>query len=143
MSAAEYQKVHTVMDYWDGARPGIADFNGQPYYYERLFDDSRDDWSEVFLLHPIERETLLLALEDWQIWERWYAAHEEGRASVDSHPALPEERARHQEITELIKGRLEVDPHKDLRATAEFEVVEPKGKNRSMAILKVRWNVVF
>ncbi len=95
MIDAGYDKVHTVTDYYDGARAGVADFNGQPHYYECQFDEAKDDWSDVFLLKPIDSETFRLALEDWDIWERWNAAYEDGRVSLDTHPALPEDREKH------------------------------------------------
>jgi hypothetical protein len=63
MSSLEYETVYTVLDYWDGIRTGIADFHGAPHYYERPFDEARDNWADNFLLKPIDEETLRLALE--------------------------------------------------------------------------------
>jgi hypothetical protein len=74
-----YDKVYTVNDYWDGPRAGIADFNGQPHYYECQFNEAKDDWSDIFLLKPIDSETLQLAMEDWDSWERWDTAYKEGK----------------------------------------------------------------
>lgn len=141
MNVMSYEKVYTVTDYYDGERAGIADFNGQPHYYECLFDDSIG-YLSTFLLHPIDSETFRLALEDWDIWERWNAAREEGRVSLDTHPALPEDRERHNEISEVLKSRLIVDPEKDIKAEAKFRVVGPGGKGRSIASLEVEWRVI-
>lgn len=142
MIASSYDKVYTVTDYYDGARAGVADFNGQPHYYECQFDESKDDWSDIFLLKPIDSETLNLALEDWDIWARWNAAYENGKASVNTHPALPEDRERHDEISEILKSRLKVDPEKDMKVKAEFEVAEPKREGKSIASLIVKWSVI-
>ena len=142
MIALGYDKVYTVTDYYDGARAGVADFNGQPHYYECQFDESKNDWSDIFFLKPIDRETFRLALEDWDIWERWNAAREDGTVSLDTHPALPEDRKRHDEIAENLKTRLKVDPEKDMKAKAEFEVIEPKRKGQSIASLIVKWSVL-
>jgi hypothetical protein len=137
-----YDKVYTVTEYYDGARAGVADLNGQPYYYECQFDELEDNWSDIFLLKPIDSETFSLALEDWDIWERWNAAREGGTVSLDTHPALPEDRERHDEIAEILNGRLKTDPEKDMKARAEFEVIEPKRKGKSIASLIVKWSVV-
>jgi hypothetical protein len=142
MIAAGYDKVYTVTDYYDGPRAGVADFNGQPHYYECQFDDVQSNWSDIFLLKRIDSETFQLALEDWEIWEHWNVAREEGRVSLDTHPALPEERERHNEISIILQSKLKSEPEKDIKAKAAFEVVEPKRKGQSIADLQVKWSVV-
>ncbi len=143
MIASGYDKVYTVTDYYDGARAGVADFNGQPHYYECQFNESKGDWSDIFLLKPIDSETFRLALEDWDIWEHWNAAYENGKVSVNTHPALPEDQERHNEISEILKDRLKVNPERNMKARAEFEVVEPKRQGKSIASLIVKWSVVL
>ena len=141
MFAAGYDKVYTVTDYYDGPRAGVGDFNGQPHYYECIFDESLG-FTEVFLLKPIDSETFRLALEDWGIWERWNAAREEGKVGLDTHPALPEDRERHNEISAILQGRLRADPETHMKPGAEFEATEPKRKGQSIAKLQVKWSVV-
>jgi len=135
-------KVHTVTDYWDGPRAGVAEFDGQPHYYECHFDETSDDWSDTFVLRPIDSETFKLALEDWDIWERWNAAFEAGEVDLDTHPALPEERERHDQISEVLKERLKADSKLNIKAKGQFEVVAPKRQGQSIASLVVRWTVL-
>jgi hypothetical protein len=45
--------------------------DAQPHAYKSLWDNSEDDWSDAFLLQPIDDETFRLAMEDWDIWNRW------------------------------------------------------------------------
>jgi hypothetical protein len=85
----KHQKVHTVVDFYDGPRRGIADYNGTPHEYQCVWDDETGNWSDVFLLRPIGREIFDLAMEDWAIWQRWDKAIERGETSLDIHPALP------------------------------------------------------
>jgi hypothetical protein len=54
--------VHTVDDYYDGPRGGIANFHGAPYVFRSVFDYAKDDWDEEFLLKPIDDETFRLAM---------------------------------------------------------------------------------
>src|SRR5262245_24497201 len=89
-----WERVHTVTAYYDGPTAGIADFDGCPHAFERAFDEIAQDWTH-YRLTPISAETLALALEDWAIWKRWEAAFYAGRATYETHPALPEDRTRH------------------------------------------------
>ena len=82
--SAAYEMVYTITDWYDGARAGVADLKGKPHYYECRWDDAQDDWSEIWLLKPIDHETFRLALEDWQIWERWRAAFDAARATIET-----------------------------------------------------------
>ena len=63
-----YEHVHTVTEYYDGPRKGIADYRGEPNLYECIFDELKDDYSESFRLAPLDAETFRMAMEDWVIW---------------------------------------------------------------------------
>jgi hypothetical protein len=122
------ETVYTVTDYYDGPRRGVADFRRVPHAYQSLFDDSEDEWDSTFLLRPIDTPTLELALEDWQILLRWRRAFDEGRAALDTHPALPEDRQRHDRIKLTLDERLRIEPATQLRAKGHFEVVRGEWK---------------
>jgi hypothetical protein len=141
MPASDYENVYTVTDWYDGARAGVADFNGQPHYYECLFDES-SGYTETYLLHSIDPATFRLALEDWEIWERWDAARKRGEVDLETHPALPEDRARHDEIAAVLKEQLVVNPARDVKAEADFRGLEPENRGESNAIMQVKWSVV-
>jgi hypothetical protein len=146
MSSAGFENIYTVINFWDGIRSGIADFNGSPHYYECPFDEARDDWADYFLLHPIDEEIFRLAMEDWAIWQRWYAASQGGATTIETHPALPEDRARHTEIQEALAGRLVINPDRDIKAVAEvqrdYSGIEPNHATNPMARLIVKWHVI-
>lgn len=76
---------------------------------------------DIFELFPISKETLALALEDWEIWLRWHAAFHSGETNQATHPALPEDRARAEELKELLMKHLTFDDSMPLFATADFE----------------------
>jgi len=50
-----------------------------------------------------------LVLEDWEIWLRWNSAFRRGEVSVETHPALPEDREKHEALKIAIEDRLRVD----------------------------------
>lgn len=113
MSAAElqpgYDEVFTVTDYYDGPRNGTANFKGVPHFYDCIFDDAKDEYSELYHLTPISEHIFQLAKEDWAIWMRWEAAFHSGVATLESHPALPQDRARHETIHAVLDSALITD----------------------------------
>lgn len=115
-----FETVHTVTDWRDGPRRGVADFRGRPHLFESQWGDGEDLDEDSFLLTPVDAATLALALEDWAIWRRWETAFERGETTTETHPALPEDRARHEELERLLNDRLTTEPARAVRARAEF-----------------------
>jgi hypothetical protein len=103
-----WDRVHTVNDYYDGPCLGIADVDGVPHIYEREFDSS-DEYDDTYFVSPVDESLLALVLEDWEIWLRWESASKRGEVSIESHPALPEDRERHEALKIAIGDRLKVD----------------------------------
>jgi hypothetical protein len=137
----EHETVHTVTDYYDGPRCGIADFRGRPHAYESLRDDSEDDWSDAFLLQPIDEETFRLAMEYWAIWRRWERAFYNGQTDLQTHPALPADRARHDELAAILKPRLEIDASRAIRVRGRFHIQQSQESRGSSAEeWAVRWS---
>lgn len=130
-----FERVHTVTNFYDGPQGGIADFQGQPHAYASIFDNSTG-YGPTFLLMPIDEELFRLAIEDWGIWLRWEAAFHGGQTPMETHPALPAERARHEELKRLIGDRLVPVASRSQRAQAEFRAIEGTRE------LEVRWTVV-
>lgn len=106
-TATAWQKVHTVNEFYDGEIFGVADYQGRPHVYEKQWNDVSQEYGPLFRLSEIEPELLSLVLEDWEIWLRWEAAFHEGRETLETHPARPSERERHEALKAEIGGRLE------------------------------------
>ena len=129
---ANFEAVYTMTTFYDGPRGGVADFEGRPHAYASLFDESVG-YSDTFLLMPIDDELFRFALEDWAIWLRWDEAFRAGKTPQETHPALPSDRQRHEELERLIGGRLDPRPELSYRARAEFRPGSPGFG------LQVRW----
>lgn len=135
-----FEIVHTCTDWYDGPRRGIADFHGQPHLFESEWRDGEDMDADTFLLVPVDAETFRLALEDWAIWRRWETAFHQGRVTLDTHPALPGDRPRHEELRRMLEGRLTVDPAGAIRKAAEFRArPDPAWSGHGFRPLEVRW----
>src|SRR5687767_8229697 len=92
------ERVYVIAHWWDRPLEGVADYRGTPHWFDRIFDEELDDYTERFALTPLSSAELELELESYAIFERWRAANSRGEAGIDSHPALPGERARYAEI---------------------------------------------
>ena len=135
-----YERVHTMTDYYDGPRRGIADFEGRPHLYESEWDDRADNYASTFRLTPVEPRILGLALESWGIWRRWETAFYQGRTAQETHPALPEERSRSDELHELLERELKIDEHHYIRAHGDFKTLDdPEWSELGWRPLQVKW----
>ena len=130
---SDYEAVYTITHWYDGARVGIANLKGEPHYYENHWNEDKNDWSEIYFLEPIDAETFELAMEDWEIWLRWERAFKEGKAIPETHPALPEDKQRHNELEKTLAKRLTISTETSVKATAEFLYGQPT---------KVKWHIV-
>jgi hypothetical protein len=124
-----WERVHTISDYYDGPRLGVADIEGVPHIFQSSFDTVLNDFPDFYLVSPIDSDLFTLVLEDWAIWLRWFVARGRGETSDDTHPALPKDRARHEAIEQLIGERLAVDPKNNRRLIANFRNPARSWKN--------------
>jgi hypothetical protein len=116
----ETERVYAVWDYYDGIRSGIADYLGKPHYFEQDWDTCGwDEYPLTFLLKPITQVILADALEQWEIFCRWEEEFHRGEVSPDSHPHLPGQDARYQELEERLQAAIkEIVP--SIRAKGKF-----------------------
>jgi hypothetical protein len=135
-----YEEVFTVTDYYEGPRQGIANFKGQPHFYDCIFDEAEQGYSDFYRLTPISHGIFQLALEDWAIWKKWEAAFHSGNATLESHPALPQDRRRHEEIRAIRIPALTTNAAISITRHGSFEPQGsgeyPKGVIRP---LQVKW----
>jgi hypothetical protein len=129
----KFEIVYMIADWYDGARKGVAGMHGRPHYFENCWDKEKQYWTDVFLLRLLDEETFALALEDWSIWRRWEQAFEEGKTAHDTHPCLPEDRARHLELEAVLSKRLVTAIDNDVLGTAEFVYGEVARVKRSVS----------
>jgi hypothetical protein len=117
----QLERVFTVTGFYDGPLEGIANFQGTPHAYARMFDYEQDEYSNIYQLKPVDADTLQLALEQWDIWLRWQAAFHRKEVGLESHPALPAERNRYEELKRIRAPALEVPEDVALKAIGEFQ----------------------
>lgn len=129
-----------MTDYYDGPRKGIADLDGRPHLYESEWDDIGDDYAFTFRLSPVTPDVFALAMESWGIWLRWETAFHRGHTTQDTHPALPDDRARFLELEPLLEAELKIDDANHVRAQGDFKPFpSPEWSGVGFVPLQVKW----
>jgi hypothetical protein len=100
------ERVYAVWEYYDGIRSGVADFRGEPHYFEQPWSEQLDDYLPTFLLKAISQSTLIEVLEQAQIFRDWEAAFHRGEVEQDTHPGLPGQNPRYAELEATLKAKL-------------------------------------
>jgi hypothetical protein len=118
-----FERVHTIWDYYDGPREGLADFHGRPHYYKNAWDEAADDWSPWYALVPIDADTLHLAMEQWAIWLAWNEKFRAGKVPLESHPGNGGQIARYDELETILESRIPSPGPDAVTAEGKFEVV--------------------
>jgi hypothetical protein len=136
--AESFEPVYAVTDYHDGPLRGVADFGARPHVFQGRLDPDRDEYPRVFELWPIDEDTLRMVREDWEIWRRWEEAFHRGEASRESHPALPQDRARHDALAGPLEERL-ARPGAGQVLTANG-VFRPRQASKDPDELEVHWS---
>jgi len=122
---SDFERVYTVIDFWDGPRGGVADFRGVPHVYRSVFRTDIDEWDDDrFYLSPLTPQEAALAREHWSIWQR-FAEHYRGKVApvpTDRRDwgALPEDLARHRELCRRLPLVYIIHPDECIVARAEF-----------------------
>jgi hypothetical protein len=137
-----FEHVHAVWAYYDGPRSGVADYTGQPHHYHCEWDNAADDYSRSFALTPLDAETLSLTDERESIWREWEKLFHRGKVAQSTHPALPGQHPRYQDLTTEINARLAAISAPRKYAQAVFRALpgqetRPQGVMRE---LEVEWS---
>jgi hypothetical protein len=135
-----YEPVFTVYDYHDAPREGVANFHGVPHFYECIFDEKSDEYSDSYLLIPIDPEVFKTVAENWEIFLRWRKAFDSGNTSRETHPALPRDKGRYEETKRTLDQAVASGRHRAIRARGEFDVLgEPNLPRDVLTPWQVRW----
>lgn len=139
MSSAQhnsgFEEVFTVTDYYDGPRRGIANFNGDPHFFDCIF---REKYLNTFSLSPISRELFLLELTDLAIWQGWERAFHAGEVEHDPRAALCVERERR--LRSLFDEELKIDEGRCIVREGAFTPAKIRESSGILVHWVVRWS---
>jgi hypothetical protein len=112
--------VRVVLEFYDRPRRGIADFDGKPVYFECVFDEGEDEWTDSYRLIPVTGELVTLARERDEIFQDWRKAFDAGAETLATHPARPPDRARFELLSTLVEEHLQKLDGPVVTATGRF-----------------------
>ncbi|MDQ3366294.1 MAG: hypothetical protein M3680_12790 [Myxococcota bacterium] len=135
-----FERVYTMTDYYDGPRRGIASFDGRPHAYASVFDHVKDGDAEIYELRAVDEDTFARALEDWAIWLRWDDAFHAGLTTIETHPALPADRARHDALAPVLAASLAALPGPVVQASGVFRPSAGHTHGGGGRWLEVQWS---
>jgi len=61
-------KVITINNWWDGPILGLAYFDNIVCIYERIFDETKDDYIDEYYLSPVNDYEKTEILAEWEEW---------------------------------------------------------------------------
>lgn len=122
-----WEHVFFVTGVYDGPRSGVALFRGRPHVFESDPSPGVVWDTDFFLLTEITPELLALAVEWYDLWERWIA---KAPRAADPGP-------RHAELEHLLGDRLTVVPERSIRVRAAFS--DDPAPERLAPFGLVRW----
>jgi hypothetical protein len=142
LHAVTYERVHTVVDYFDGPREGLADYHGCPHSYKSEWNEAADDWAATFELTPVDAATFELEIERWEIWRTWERAFHSGQVPKESHPAVGGKNARYDELGKLIALRMSALKPLEERLVGAFRALQGQSlPGYMMRELEVEWTL--
>ncbi|MDJ0711064.1 MAG: hypothetical protein QNJ14_11765 [Woeseiaceae bacterium] len=117
------ERVYMVWDYYDGVRSGVADFGGEPHFFQSRFDDVMDEYVDVFDLTPLDCETFENALELWEIYRAWEIRFHSGKEPLNTHPRTAGDNSRYNKLDSLVQSAIE-SRKPTAQTVAKFHVLE-------------------
>jgi hypothetical protein len=96
------ERVLQIWIYHDGPRTGLALFNGLPHYFECIFDEDIDEFSDIFELYPVGDEFLELTKEQDKIFREWESRFHKGLASRETNPDHRGVNPKYDELDDLL-----------------------------------------
>lgn len=118
------ERVYVELDWYDGPREGIANYNGAPHRFRSLFDEANDEYLDRYLVFPIDSQMLELEKEQWQIFVEWNDRYEKGTETTASHPGHGGINPRWDELESLLtKSRNDV-PENAKTVSARFQRID-------------------
>ncbi|WP_146072062.1 hypothetical protein [Bryocella elongata] len=120
----------------------MAEVFGVPHAFRCIFDETADDYTDRFLVSQITDQDLALVLEDWDIWTRWKASFDVGSTTLDTHPALPADRSRHEEIAIQLANAFMVNPGCQAEMRASFRRIAGEPVPDGVDEFEVEWSKI-
>ena len=102
--------------------------------------EGREQYLDYFWLKPMPPGILEVVLESWEIWCRWHAAWRDGKTVPSTHPALPEDRARHEVLETILRPLSQVSQAEMKQVGETRRAPYAMETNGGFYPLEIRWS---
>jgi hypothetical protein len=66
------EKIYCVDNFWDMTiTDGVAGYNDKKYYFNCVFSEDIDDWTDIYELTLLDDYIFRLTSENWEYWKSW------------------------------------------------------------------------
>jgi hypothetical protein len=131
-----------TFDWYDGPRSGVADYNGQPYFFESQWVDVGSVDKDWYMLSPIPKALFEQEVEYWKLWKKYEAAYAAGEIGPEHHPFLLLDRPRGDELLQKLQCQLKIDIENHLIAQAQFSPIDEQTRQTVGIEMQVRWVIL-
>ncbi len=134
----EPEIVYTIYRYYDAPRVGVADFQGVPSFFQCLFDEDADDWTNLYCLSPVPEAVLPLTEQERKEWYWWWHDYGQGKAEVEKYP---DRAAHYSSLRDSLHRSFNIDEGTAIKAVGRFESFQTQDALPGTARLwRVRWS---
>jgi len=137
------ERVYVEGDWFDGPRSGVADVGGVPHRFVSVFDDATDDYTDVYLVWPINEASLAMEHELWKIFVEWHKQYKQGAATTANHPAHGRISARWDELEPISRKEYKTVPEGARKALGKVEAVLGSSLYEVEGVgYRMRWSII-
>lgn len=134
-----FELVYVIYDYWDQPRSGVADYHGAPHWFENIFDEEHDTYSDDYWLTRLTPEEFARAKDQSEMFLRWRHAFDRGEVDISSHPALPQDAELYEKLKNQIQTAIKAKTAQRFKVSGKIILLGPPTEKSEMATFQVRW----
>lgn len=135
-----FETVQVVHDYWDGPRSGVAEYDGRPHWFENIFNEQQDDYSDFFWLTPLNEEIFELAKQQAEMFLRWRQAFNRREVDLSTHPTLPGDRETYNRLAAVIKQEVVANTSRRFKRRGQLKRLGPPVEPSNISEFQVKWD---
>ena len=122
------EQVLVETSWYDGPREGVGNIVGVPHRFSSNFDETDDEPTGTYHVWPINKNELILEIEQWKLFVDWNNEYELGKTDTSTHPGTGGIDKRWDEIETLLKQSRRNIPSSAKLARAEFVRIEDRNR---------------
>lgn len=101
-----FEPVLMIWDFYDSPRSGLAHYRGQPHYFKCLWDKGTDDYSDRFVLSPVDASFVKTTKKQWAIYRDWEIKFHTGLVLRETHPGYRGVNVEYDQLDDEIKSEI-------------------------------------